>query len=213
MKRNLLIGASIRRRCSWRSALAQSAVQRVAAAQAQGARAWRRDSRSIRRGPSRCRTAGIRARRSASGSMRRITSGSSIAPTSLDAVEGARPDAPTGECCKKAPPVLEFDQAGQPAAPLGRQGRPRLSVARRRTTACNIDNKGNIWIGGNGAHGRPRPEVHAGRQVRDAGRQEGRHARQPARRITSSWSPRRSSTRPDQRGRSSPTATATGASP
>src|SRR2546425_6114317 len=34
-------------------------------------------------------------------------------PDVLDAVEGAASQTPpTGECCKNAPPILEFDQAG-----------------------------------------------------------------------------------------------------
>ena len=69
----------------------------------------------------------------------------------LDAVEGGGGQtAPTGACCKKAPPVHRVRSAGQPAPLVGRPGRRRLSVAGVRITASTIDHKGNIWIGGNG---------------------------------------------------------------
>ena len=50
-------------------------------------------------------------------------------------VRGRAADQQTGECCKQAPPILEFDPAGQPAPQLGRPGRTGLPVARLRTTA------------------------------------------------------------------------------
>ena len=44
-------------------------------------------------------------------------------PDSLDAVEAAADQKPpTGVCCKKAPPIIEFDQAGNLLRALGRPG-------------------------------------------------------------------------------------------
>ena len=40
----------------------------------------------------------------------------------------------------------------------------------------HVDHKGNVWIGGGGGRRFARPEVHEGRQVPDADRQEGRAA-------------------------------------
>ena len=66
----------------------------------------------------------------------------------LDAVEAAA-DEGTGACCKKAPPVLEFDQQGNLLRHWGGE-----DGAGYQWPASNhgltIDHKGNIWIGGNG---------------------------------------------------------------
>ena len=97
----------------------------------------RRSSRSIRSGPSRCRITGSPARPSGSRWMRRTTSGPSIGPTPSRTTSrpptswSAMPEAettrrsrargrlaaaasptPIGKCCKVAPPVLVYDQAG-----------------------------------------------------------------------------------------------------
>jgi DNA-binding beta-propeller fold protein YncE len=68
---------------------------------------------------------------------------------SMDAVEAAA-DEGTGTCCKKTPPVLEFDQAGNLLRHWGGE-----DGAGYQWPASNhgltIDHKGNIWIGGNGA--------------------------------------------------------------
>src|SRR3989454_7949353 len=62
---------------------------------------------------------------------------------------GAELDPPTGECCKGAPPVLEFDQAGNLLRHWGGPGQgfewPQSNHG------ITIDYKGNVWIGGNGA--------------------------------------------------------------
>jgi len=62
---------------------------------------------------------------------------------------GAELDPPTGECCKGAPPVLEFDQAGNLLRHWGGPGQgfewPESNHG------ITIDYKGNVWIGGNGA--------------------------------------------------------------
>ena len=65
----------------------------------------------------------------------------------------------------------------QSAAPLGRQRRSRLSMARQQPRTQHRQRRQHLdWR--QRCDGRPRAEVHARRQVRDAGRQEGCHARQ-----------------------------------
>ena len=116
-----------------------------------------------------------------------------------------------GRAASTAPPVLEFDQAGQPAAPLGR-ARARATTGRSRTTASPSTTKatsGSAATAPNDGHG---PEVHPGRQVPDAVRSA--RARPPA-----ATTPSTSAGRQDLRRRrrptrpTSPTATATTASP
>jgi DNA-binding beta-propeller fold protein YncE len=62
---------------------------------------------------------------------------------------GAELTPPTGECCKGAPPVLEFDAAGNLIASWGGPGQgfewPESNHG------ITIDGKGMVWIGGNGA--------------------------------------------------------------
>ncbi len=68
---------------------------------------------------------------------------------SLDDVEGAA-DKGTAACCKMAPPVLEFDQAGNMLRAWGGK-----DTANYKWPSSNhgltVDYKGNIWLGGNGA--------------------------------------------------------------
>jgi DNA-binding beta-propeller fold protein YncE len=63
---------------------------------------------------------------------------------------GAELDPPTGVCCKGAPPVLEFDQAGNLLKSWGGPGQgfewPESNHG------ITIDYKGNVWIGGNGGN-------------------------------------------------------------
>jgi DNA-binding beta-propeller fold protein YncE len=69
----------------------------------------------------------------------------------LDAVEGASSQSPpTGECCNVAPPILEFDQAGNLLRHWGGKDGPGYQWP-DSNHGLNVDNKGNIWIGGNGA--------------------------------------------------------------
>ena len=75
-------------------------------------------------------------------------------------------DPPTGECCAAAPPVLEFDQAGNLVGHWGGPG-PGYNWP-QRNHGIFVDHLGNVWIGGNGGGGRPRPEVHQGRHVSGA---------------------------------------------
>ena len=56
---------------------------------------------------------------------------------------------PTGECCAGAPPVLEFDPAGNLVRRWGGPGQGYEWPASNH--GITIDHKGNVWIGGNGA--------------------------------------------------------------
>src|ERR1051325_6124375 len=54
---------------------------------------------------------------------------------------------PTGSCCSKAPPVLEFDPAGNL---VGHWGGPGEGYEWPDSNhGIFIDHKGNVWIGGN----------------------------------------------------------------
>ncbi|OFW27065.1 MAG: hypothetical protein A3H97_21275 [Acidobacteria bacterium RIFCSPLOWO2_02_FULL_65_29] len=68
---------------------------------------------------------------------------------SLDAVEAAA-DEKTGTCCKKTPPVLEFDQQGNLLRHWGGEDGPGYKWP-TSNHGIWIDHKGNVWIGGNGA--------------------------------------------------------------
>jgi DNA-binding beta-propeller fold protein YncE len=71
-------------------------------------------------------------------------------PDVLDAFEGsAQQTPPTGECCKQAPPILEFDPSGKLLRSWGGQDGPGYQWP-DSNHGLNIDNKGNVWIGGNG---------------------------------------------------------------
>jgi hypothetical protein len=71
-------------------------------------------------------------------------------PDVLDALEGsAQQNPPTGECCKQAPPILEFDASGKLLRSWGGQDGPGYQWP-DSNHGLNIDNKGNVWIGGNG---------------------------------------------------------------
>src|SRR5258708_23269490 len=68
-------------------------------------------------------------------------------PDSVNALEAAE-DSKTGECCSKAPPILEF----LPDGTLGRHW-GGSDTADYKWPASNhgitIDHKGNVWVGGN----------------------------------------------------------------
>jgi DNA-binding beta-propeller fold protein YncE len=60
---------------------------------------------------------------------------------------GAQNDPPTASCCIKAPPVLEFDQAGNL---IGHWGGPGQGYEWPQSNhGITVDYKGNVWIGGN----------------------------------------------------------------
>ncbi|HTE46818.1 MAG TPA: hypothetical protein VK636_16315 [Gemmatimonadaceae bacterium] len=54
------------------------------------------------------------------------------------------------ECCVPAPPVLEFDPAGNLVASWGGPVAGAPYVWPSSNHGISIDNKGNVWIGGNG---------------------------------------------------------------
>jgi hypothetical protein len=68
---------------------------------------------------------------------------------SLDASESAA-DEGTGTCCHRTPPILEFDQAGNLLRHWGGSDGPGYQWP-ASNHGLQIDAKGNIWIGGNGA--------------------------------------------------------------
>jgi DNA-binding beta-propeller fold protein YncE len=70
-------------------------------------------------------------------------------PDVLDAAEAAA-DNGTGECCHTAPPILEFDPQGTLLRHWGGKDGPGYQWP-DSNHGLNIDNKGNVWIGGNGA--------------------------------------------------------------
>jgi DNA-binding beta-propeller fold protein YncE len=62
---------------------------------------------------------------------------------------GAELNPPTGECCRGAPPVLVFDQAGNLVRHWGGPGQGYEWPESNH--GIFVDHKGNVWIGGNGA--------------------------------------------------------------
>ena len=63
--------------------------------------------------------------------------------------KGAELNPPTGECCKGAPPVLEFDADGNLVNSWGGPGQGYEWP--QSNHGIFVDHKGNVWIGGNGA--------------------------------------------------------------
>ena len=140
----------------------------------------------------------------------RITSGSSIAPTCSTRSRAAQQTRRPASAASRRRPILEFDPSGNLLRSWGGQDGPGYQWP-DSNHGLNIDNKGNVWIGGNGGQdGHILKFTQDGKFVMQVG-QEGRHARTAWRRTTSSRWPRRSSTRRRTKC-SSPTATATAAS-
>src|SRR5579862_1484068 len=74
----------------------------------------------------------------------------------MESYSGANP--PAAECCSAAPPVLEFDEAGNL---LNHWGGPGEGYDWPDSNhGITVDYKGNVWIGGNG---RGAPAAGAGR--------------------------------------------------
>ncbi len=69
-------------------------------------------------------------------------------PDSVNPLEAAE-DAKTGECCAKAPPILEFDQQGNLLRHWGGSDGDGYQWP-SSNHGITIDDKGNVWIGGNG---------------------------------------------------------------
>jgi len=61
---------------------------------------------------------------------------------------GLELDPPISECCRTAPPILEFDQAGNLLRHWGGPGQGYEWP--QSNHGIHIDYKGNVWIGGNG---------------------------------------------------------------
>ena len=61
---------------------------------------------------------------------------------------GADANPPIGECCRSAPPILEFDPAGNLVKAWGGPGDGY--VWPNSNHGITIDDKDNVWIGGNG---------------------------------------------------------------
>ena len=148
MKRNLLIGGSFVALLVV-LAVAQSAVQRVAAAQAQnGVMAPRFEvdptfPKPLPNGWYQGQTIGLW-----------VDAQDHVwivhRPDVLDAAEGASSQTPpTGECCNVAPPILEFDQAGNLLRHWGGKDGEGYQWP-GSNHGLQIDGKGNVWIGGNG---------------------------------------------------------------
>jgi DNA-binding beta-propeller fold protein YncE len=71
-------------------------------------------------------------------------------PDTLSAAEAAADqNPPTATCCRRAPPVLEFDQAGNLVGHWGGPGEGYEWPGSNH--GIFIDFKGNVWIGGNDA--------------------------------------------------------------
>jgi DNA-binding beta-propeller fold protein YncE len=63
---------------------------------------------------------------------------------------GVGPTGPSGECCFAAPPVLEFDAAGNLVGHWGGPGDGYTWPTQPRGIA--VDKDGNVWIGGSGGN-------------------------------------------------------------
>ena len=70
-------------------------------------------------------------------------------PDSVNGPTETAADDKTGECCAKAPPVLEFDQGGNLLRHWGGTNGDGYQWP-LSNHGITIDHKGNVWIGGNG---------------------------------------------------------------
>jgi DNA-binding beta-propeller fold protein YncE len=80
--------------------------------------------------------------------------------TELAVVKEGAP--PVGECCNPAPPVLEFDQAGNLVGSWGGQPKDNSYDWPESNHGIVVDHKGFVWIGGNG-----QPDAHILKFTRD----------------------------------------------
>lgn len=70
-------------------------------------------------------------------------------PDTISALEAAaEQEPPAAECCRRAPPVLEFDPAGNLVGHWGGPGEGYEWPGSNH--GIFVDHKGNVWIGGNG---------------------------------------------------------------
>ncbi len=65
---------------------------------------------------------------------------------------GADSDPPIGECCRAAPPVLEFDPEGNLVNAWGGPSESGEYVWPSSNHGISIDHMDNVWIGGNGGN-------------------------------------------------------------
>lgn len=72
-----------------------------------------------------------------------------LATLNLRTEAGAATTPPTGECCRAAPPVLEFDPQGNLVNSWGGPGQGYQWPVSNH--GISIDDQDNVWIGGNGA--------------------------------------------------------------
>ncbi len=91
---------------------------------------------------------------------------------SLDAVEAAASqNPPTGTCCKNAPPVMEFDAAGNVVNAWGGPPADKSFDWPDSNHGIFADNEGFVWIGGNGgADGLVLKFTRAGKFVKQFGK-------------------------------------------
>ena len=80
--------------------------------------------------------------------------------TELAVVKEGAP--PVGECCNPAPPVLEFDQAGNLVGSWGGPSKDGKYDWPESNHGIVVDHKGFVWIGGNGG-----PDAHILKFTRD----------------------------------------------
>jgi hypothetical protein len=64
---------------------------------------------------------------------------------------GAAQNPPLSECCVPAPPVIEFDPAGNVVNAWGGPPKDNAYVWPTSNHGISVDDQGNVWIGGNGA--------------------------------------------------------------
>ena len=70
-------------------------------------------------------------------------------PDTISALEAAaEANPPAAECCRRAPPVLEFDPAGNLVGSWGGPGEGYEWPGSNH--GIFVDHKGNVWVGGNG---------------------------------------------------------------
>jgi DNA-binding beta-propeller fold protein YncE len=95
---------------------------------------------------------------------------------SLEAKEVyATANPPAAECCVPAPPVLEFDAAGNLVGHWGGNDGPGYEWP-ASNHGITVDYKGNVWIGGNGRAGATPaagPAAALAKQAKDAGKAKG----------------------------------------
>ncbi|MCW5963546.1 MAG: hypothetical protein KIT83_05865 [Bryobacterales bacterium] len=76
---------------------------------------------------------------------------------------------PAAECCRPAPPVLEFNAAGDLVGHWGGENGDGYEWP-ASNHGIDVDYKGNVWIGGNGRGAQPAALPHDESRMADAGR-------------------------------------------